>query len=145
MPALLNSSVVTCVVVPEQDDDARGVQDNVVADLSGSRNDSRGPVQNVEVAIDSLLFDMIAMFIEDVADTQCRTRPNVEALAGVAQDERHAPVADDEINLGEPSPTRRRIAEGGGPQAVLKRRNCEDPLKYPDEAEEEAQSLPEIQ
>ena len=90
---------------------------------------------NVEVVIDSLLFDMIAMFIEDVADTQCRTTPNVEALAGVAQDERHAPVADDEINLGEPSPARRRIAEGGGPQAVLQRRNCEDPLKYPDETE----------
>ena len=135
MPALLNGRVVTCVAIPEQDDDARGVQDNVVADLSGSRNDSRGPVQNVEVAIDSLLFDMIAMFIEDVADTQCRTTPNVEALAGVAQDERHAPVADDEINLGEPSPARRRIAEGGGPQAVLQRRNCEDPLKYPDETE----------
>ena len=91
MPALLNGRVVTCVAIPEQDDDARGVQDNVVADLSGSGNDRRGPVQNVEVAIDSLLFDMIAMFIEDVADTQCRTRPNVEALAGVAQDERHAP------------------------------------------------------
>ena len=53
----------------------------------------------------------------------------------VAQDERHAPVPDDEINLGEPSRGRRRIAEGGGPQAVLQRRHCEDPLKYPDETE----------
>ena len=35
----------------------------------------------------------------------------VEYRNNVAQDERHAPVADDEINLGEPECSRRRIAD----------------------------------
>ena len=52
----------------------------------------------------------------------------VEYRNNVAQDERHAPVQDDEINFGEPSPRRRRIgAMCYEPREKLRAAIAEDP------------------
>ena len=62
-------------------------------------------------------------------------------LDSVAHDKRHAPVPDDEINVGEPSPIRRRLADIEQRLTVLERQAKEDHLKANDEIDAETHSL----
>ena len=67
--------------------------------------------------------------------------------ATVAQDERHATVADDEVHLGEPERIRRRIGETQPNiprrQQVLEQQGCEDPWNDPEEDTQPRQRIGE--
>ena len=67
--------------------------------------------------------------------------------ATVAQDERHATVADDEVHLGEPERIRRHIGETQlnipRRQQVLEQQGCEDPWNDPEDDTQPRQCIGE--
>ena len=120
---LVHSIGGKCVYALSTEDDS---DDSLMLELQNDKNDRE------------------ATLPEDVATPASRFESLLsKAVDSVAHDKRHAPVPDDEINVGEPSPIRRRLADIEQRLTVLERQAKEDHLKANDEADAETQSTAE--